>query len=172
MRQFEVVTAYQDKDIKIPERKTAKSACYDLECAEDTFVYSNSIVLVPTGLKACMEDDEVLQIFIRSSIPGKKKVTLANCTGIIDADYYNNPDNEGHIFVALHNFGIAPVTIKKGERIAQAMFTKYLTTGSDAAQGERKGGFGSTDRVEDKETVTEAPTEIKKRGNPNFGKKN
>ena len=91
-----------------------------------------------------MELNEYLSIFIRSSLAFKKGLMLANSTGIIDCDYYNNPDNEGHIMIAYYNTKDVPYTIKKGERIAQGIFMKYLTTDNDDASGIRMGGIGST----------------------------
>ena len=105
---------------------------------------SQAVTVVPTGLKAYMELNEYLSIFIRSSLAFKKGLMLANSTGIIDCDYYNNPDNEGHIMIAYYNTKDVSYTIKKGERIAQGIFMKYLTTDDDDASGIRMGGIGST----------------------------
>lgn len=101
---------------------------------------------MPTGLKAYMEADEVLFLYIRSSLAIKKHLVLMNQVGVIDADYYNNPDNEGHIQIVLFNMGNDTVTIPKGTRIAQAVFSKYLTIAGDASGvgDKRNGGFGST----------------------------
>ncbi|MBD3949776.1 dUTP diphosphatase [Tuanshanicoccus lijuaniae] len=103
--------------------------------------------LIPTGLKAYMQDDEYLQIINRSSNPLKRFLVLPNSVGIIDSDYYNNEANEGHIFVQMLNFGLVDQKIKKGERIAQGIFTSFLKIDSDAGgQGVRTGGFGSSDK--------------------------
>ena len=80
----------------------------------------------------------------RSSNPKKKGLVLANSVGIIDKDYYENPDNDGHIMFAFFNIKDEDVTIKKGEAIGQAIFQKYFTVDGDNAEGERIGGFGST----------------------------
>ncbi len=93
-----------------------------------------------------MESDEVLILANRSSNPGKKGLILANSIGVVDSDYYENPDNDGHIMYAFFNFKAEDVEIKKGERIGQAIFQKYLVTDNDIAQGERTGGFGSTNK--------------------------
>lgn len=143
-RGFEVVSAYIGKGIHIPERKTSGSSGYDLEAAEDATVWPHEVRAVPTGLNAYMMDDEYLSIFIRSSLAFKDGLMLANNTGIIDSDYYNNPDNEGHIMVGLYNTSDKPVSIKKGDRIAQGIFMKYLTCDDDCAEGKRVGGIGST----------------------------
>lgn len=102
--------------------------------------------LVPTGLKVYMQEDEYLQIVNRSSNPLKRFLALPNGVGIIDADYYNNEVNEGHVYVQLINFGLTDYTIEKGDRIAQAIFTPFLKTDGDmGGMTKRNGGFGSSD---------------------------
>ncbi len=113
-RGFEIVSAYAGQGIHIPSRKTAKSAGYDLEAAETKVLAPHAVTVVPTGLKAYMGDDEYLSVFIRSSLAFKKGLMLANSTGIVDSDYYNNPDNEGHIMIAYYNTGDTPYTVEKG----------------------------------------------------------
>ncbi|WP_124057919.1 dUTP diphosphatase [Vaginisenegalia massiliensis] len=103
-------------------------------------------ILVPTGIKAYMPEDEYLQLVNRSSNPLKRFLILPNGIGVIDADYYDNPSNEGHIYVQLLNFGLFDQTIHKGDRIAQAIFLPFLKADND--QGgliQRSGGFGSSD---------------------------
>lgn len=143
-RGFEIIRAYEEKDIHLPRRKTAKSAGYDIESAEDVELLPGKVTVVSTGLKAFMKDDEYLGIHIRSSMAIKHGIVLINSTGIIDADYYNNEGNEGHIMVALCNTSDQSFHISKGDRIAQGIFTPYLCTDDDEAEGTRKGGIGST----------------------------
>lgn len=108
--------------------------------------------LVPTGLKAYMQDDEYLKIVNRSSNPLKRYLNFPNSIGIIDADYYNNPNNEGHIYIQIMNFGLQDYTIQKGDRIGQGIFTKFLKAdGDQGGQQLRTGGFGSSDVPEIKE---------------------
>ena len=149
-RGFEVVKEYKDKDINLPERKTKFSAGYDIEAAEDIvipkFVPGAKPTLIPTGLKAYMEDDEVLYLYNRSSNPKKKGLVLANSVGVVDKDYYDNPENEGHIMFAFYNIKGEDIEIKKGEAIGQGVFAKYLVTDDDVAEGIRTGGFGSTSK--------------------------
>lgn len=149
MRGFEVAKGFENSKINLPVRKTKYSAGYDIECAEDITIQpfnNDNPVLVKTGLKAYMEDDEYLMLCNRSSNPKKKGLVLANSVGIIDKDYYGNPDNDGAIMFAFYNMKSEPVTIKKGEAIGQAIFMKYLTVDDDNANGLRTGGFGSTDK--------------------------
>jgi dUTP pyrophosphatase len=149
-RGFEIAKGFEDKGVNLPVRKTKYSAGYDMEACEDVvvpkFVPGCNPTLVPTGIKAYMEDDEVLYLYNRSSNPKKKGLVLANSVGVIDKDYYGNSDNDGHIMFAFYNFKDEDITIKKGEAIGQGLFAKYLVVDSDQANGTRKGGFGSTDK--------------------------
>ena len=150
LRGFEIAKGWEDKEINLPIRKTARSAAYDLEAAEDTVIPSFKLgqkpTLIPTGLKAYMQEDEVLMLFPRSSSPKKQGIMFPHSAGIIDADYYGNIDNDGHIMIQCINIKEEDVTIKKGEAIAQAMFQNFLIVDNDNAQGERIGGFGSTSK--------------------------
>ena len=150
VRGFEIAKGFEDKQINLPIRKTKYSAGYDIEAAEDVVIPSfkkgMNPTLVSTGLKAYMQEDEVLLLYNRSSNPKKKGLILANSVGVIDKDYYGNPDNDGHIMFAFYNIKEEDVEIKKGEAIGQAVFEKYLVVDNDAAEGERMGGFGSTNK--------------------------
>ena len=148
IRGFEIAKGFENAGINIPVRKTKYSAGYDIEAAEDCVVPSfkkgMNPSMVKTGLKAYMQDDEYLKLCNRSSNPKKKGLILANSIGVVDADYYENPDNDGHIMFAFYNIKDEDITIKKGEAIGQAIFEKFLVADNDAAEGERIGGFGST----------------------------
>lgn len=147
LRGFEIAKGWEDKDIHLPMRATAHSAGYDIEAAEDVLVpiFQPGIqpTMIPTGLKAYCQPDECFLIINRSSGP-KKGLVLANGIGVIDADYYNNSDNDGHFRVLVFNASDKPLQIHKGDRIAQAVFQKFLTVDNDQAGDERIGGIGST----------------------------
>lgn len=144
-RGFEIVSDFKDKHINLPTRKTSKSAGYDIEAAEDKIIKAGKMAVIATGLKAYMQDDEYLGIHIRSSLALKKHLNLVNSQGVIDADYYNNEDNEGHIMIGLINFGNEDVEITKGMRIAQTIFYKFLIIDDEKKVDTiRSGGFGST----------------------------
>jgi len=149
-RGFEIAKGFENLEINIPVRKTKYSAGYDIEAAEDCIISSfkkgAKPTLIKTGLKAYMGEDEVLILANRSSNPGKKGLILANSIGVIDSDYYGNPDNDGHIMFAFYNVKDEDVEIKKGDAIGQGIFQKFLTTDEDVASGERTGGFGSTSK--------------------------
>ena len=152
MRKFEIISKKEiEKNINLkyenivlPKRQTAKSAGYDFYLPYDIFLKSGEVKIIATGIKASLEDDEVLEIYIRSSMAIKRGLFLVNQVGIIDADYYNNPDNEGHIMIAIRNTSEVEVSLKAGERIAQGVFKKYLVTDDDNATNTRCGGIGST----------------------------
>lgn len=145
MRGFEVAKGYEDKEVQLPKRSTTYSAGYDLALLEELTIHPGEIKAGVTGLKAFMEDDEVLQLYPRSSLPKRYHLTMPNNVGIIDKDYYGNSDNDGAIFITLWNFGTQAVTLSKGERVAQAIFSKYLTVSNEKEiKTTRSGGFGST----------------------------
>ncbi len=149
-RGFEIAKGFENCNINLPVRKTKYSAGYDIEAAENTVIPSfkkgMKPTLVKTGLKAYMGEDEVLILANKSSNPGKKGLILSNSIGVIDSDYYGNPDNDGHIMFAFYNIKDEDIEVKKGDAIGQAIFQKFLVTDDDVAAGERKGGFGSTSK--------------------------
>ena len=148
IRGFEKIAKYADVDFPMPERKTELSAGYDFCLPEEVTLEPGKLQLVPTGVKAYMQAGEWLGMPIRSSMAVKKHLMLVNNVGIIDADYYNNADNEGHIMLALLNMGQEKVVLPKGERVAQGIFYTYLTADGDekVAKSVRGGGFGSTSK--------------------------
>lgn len=148
IRGFEKIAKYAEVDFPLPERKTELSAGYDFCLPEEVTLEPGKLQLVPTGVKAYMQAGEWLGMHIRSSMAVKKHLMLVNNVGIIDADYYNNEDNEGHIMLALLNMGQEKVVLPKGERVAQGIFYTYLTADGDekVAKSVRGGGFGSTSK--------------------------
>jgi len=144
LRGFEIVSKYRDQPVKMPERKTSGSSGYDFSALERVEIPAGEIRFVTTGIKAFMPADEVLLMYPRSSLSFKKRLLKANGVGVIDSDYYNNPENEGEIMLILYNFGKETAVIEAGERISQGVFTKYLTADDDDNKIKRLGGFGST----------------------------
>lgn len=148
-RGFEIAKGWEDKGINLPKRSTKNAAGYDIEAAEDVVIepFKNGMkpTLVATGLKAYCGDDEWFMLANRSSGP-KKGFLFPHSFGIIDSDYYENENNDGHLFVQCINIKDEPLVIKKGDVIAQVVFMKYLITDGDNAEGVRTGGFGSTDK--------------------------
>ena len=126
VRGFELIEAFAEQEDLLPQRETAHAAGYDLKVAEKTDIAPNEIVLVPTGVKAYMQDGEVLYLYDRSSNPRKKGLVLINSVGVIDGDYYNNEGNEGHIFAQMQNISDETVHLEKGDRIVQGVFAPFL----------------------------------------------
>ena len=114
------------------------------EMAKATKDLKSKIQLVSTGMKAYMPKGMYLKLLVRSSTPLKHWIILANSEGVIDADYADNPDNEGEIFMQLVNLSPYAIQLRRGDKIGQGIFCHYETTEDDAATGERLGGFGST----------------------------
>lgn len=149
LRGFEVAKGYEDKGINLPVRKTKYAAGYDVEAAEDVVIpmFKPGIkpTLIPTGLKAYCQPDECYLLLNRSSGP-KKGFLMANSVGLIDHDYYENQDNDGHFYFAYFNCSDHDILVKKGDVIGQVVFQKYLVVDDDKAEGVRVGGFGTTDK--------------------------
>lgn len=114
------------EDIILPKRATNNSAGYDFFLPKDLNVLPQETVAIKTYIKAYMEEDEVLLLYIRSSLGVKKNLMLKNQTGVIDSDYYNNVDNDGNIIVNLINIGNEEVKLIQDERFIQGIFVKYL----------------------------------------------
>ncbi len=145
MRGFKKAKGYGNLEFELPKRHSLHSAGYDIAIIEDIEISPGEIKLGVTGLKAFMQDDEVLMLYPRSSLPRRYHLTIPNNVGIIDKDYYGNIENDGAIFVSLYNFGTKTVSLKKGERVAQGIFQKYLISPfEEAVTSVRNGGFGST----------------------------
>lgn len=144
MRKFEIAKGYQDKEPILPKRGTKNSAGYDFSVLHGATLKPGETHVFETGIKARMEEDEVLLIFIRSSSAIKKGLSLVNHVAVIDADYYGNEKNDGHIMIVLRNDSDSDVNVQDKERIAQGIFVKYLTVEDDDVQDRRVGGVGST----------------------------
>ena len=152
-RKFEFVKRVEGKEgLKLPERATKNSAGYDfynpVRVEIEPYKLGDNPVLVKTGVKAYMGDNEFLMLVNRSSNPKKKKLVIPNSVGIIDSDYVDNPDNEGEIGFLFYNLSNETVVLEAGDKIGQVIFMEYKTVVDDKAEGERSGGFGSTDTKE------------------------
>lgn len=143
----EVHKDYKKKDYPtiLPKRGSTGSAGYDFYSKETVKIAPGKQHLFWTDVKAYMQDDEVLNVHVRSSIGVKKGLVLANITGIIDSDFFENESNDGNIGICLKNTTNEVVQILEDERIAQGIFSKYLVADEDnALHAERSGGFGSS----------------------------
>ena len=131
--------------LRLPKRATKGSAGYDFFAPFSFSLPPGSTIKIPTGIRAKMEEDWVLQLFPRSGLGFKFRLQLNNTVGIIDSDYFNS-DNEGHIFAKITNDSNEGKTIDiaAGTGFLQGIFLPYGITVDDEADGIRNGGFGST----------------------------
>ena len=145
-RFFEWVPGVDFAGLELPQRQTKAAAGYDLFSIKEVVITPGNILLVPTGVRVKLPIGEFLAIYARSSLAIKRRLMLANGVGVIDADYYDNPDNGGEIMIPLFNMGAEEVLLPRGERIAQGIFTSYFTSTAEDSFLEKKrvGGFGST----------------------------
>lgn len=130
---------------ELPRRATAGSAGYDFFAPRAFELTPGATLKIPTGVRARIADGWVLMLFPRSGLGFKYRLQLNNTVGIVDADYFG-ARNEGHIFIKLTNAGDRPIAVAAGEAFAQGVFVPFGITQDDAADGERVGGFGSTDK--------------------------
>ena len=155
MRDFEKISFEQFKtditndinlynEYKLPQRDSDSTAGYDIYLLQDLIIKPGEIKKIPTGIKSFFQKDEVLFLIVRSSTGFKYNIRLCNQVGVIDADYYNNPDNEGEIAFLFYNMLEEDVVIKAGEKLGQGIFVKFAKVDNDITNGMRQGGFGST----------------------------
>lgn len=145
--QMEERIKYFLDELPIPVRKTGNAAGYDFILPESFYIRAGEQILVPTGIKVKLDEDKYLGLNIRSSYGIKKGFMMANTVGIIDSDYYNNKDNEGHILICIWNRGNKDILIERGDACCQGIITKfYVTEDDEYGKGEKRvGGIGSTD---------------------------
>ena len=159
MRSFEKISFNQfKKDIvddielynnfNLPKRSTKESAGYDFESLIDYILEPNETIKIPLGIKVKLNPGEALLLIVRSSMGFKYNIRMCNQVGLIDQDYYDNPDNEGHMWIKIKNEGSLPFEIKKHDRICQGIIIKYLTVDNEEKiEKERISGIGSTTEV-------------------------
>jgi len=117
---------------------------FDLAAAEEVIVEPGRVALVPTGLVIEVPPGLALGIFARSSTPLKRGLMIANGVGLVDSDYCGPADE---VKIAVMNFTAASVTVRAGDRIAQALLLPAPRVEWDeVAQlaSESRGGFGAT----------------------------
>jgi len=139
----------KDDVIIMPQRGTQHSAGYDIFAARDLELFPGEGAFFWTDVKVYMQEDEVFEIYPRSSFGIKRDLIIKNTVGIIDSDYYSNIDNDGNIGIFLWNFGYKTQYIEKGEAVAQGIFKKFLISDNCNTEVVRTGGTGSTDKKED-----------------------
>lgn len=134
--------------IKLPERSTVGSAGYDFFFPYQDTVLPNGVqFIVPTGIKCKINyPGYALFLFPRSSYGFAHQMKIDNTIPVIDADYYGNSKNEGHIMVAItnqsndkHSF-----TIANQDKFCQGIFLPIGYAKENEVTGIRTGGIGST----------------------------
>lgn len=143
-----IIEVYPNKK---PQRSTEFSAGYDFYAPFDIKIPFGESLVIPTGIKCSIQHDMFLALFPRSGQGFKYGITITNTVGIIDSDYYNNDNNEGHIMVKITNNNNSigkDFEVKSGEAFCQGIFIPYGRTVDDdmVAKSVRSGGFGSTDK--------------------------
>ena len=130
----------------LPKRSSGYSAGYDFKLSMDILIPSQTTVIIPTFIKVQLDKDKMLNLYPRSSYGIKKNLMIANTIGVIDSDYYNNPDNEGHIMIAYRNMGKAKIQLKQGDKFAQGIIQQFfLVDGDEYGKGDKRlGGIGSS----------------------------
>lgn len=145
-RGFELVTRVEgNDDYQLPKRMTANSVAYDFFSPIDAEIKPGKTLKILSGVKIFFQPDEGFFFYTRSGMGSKHGVVLRNNVGILESDYYNNPDNEGEAIITLFNTGDEPFILKKGDRYCQGLFQKVLFAGEEFnSTASRKGGLGST----------------------------
>lgn len=133
------------ESIRLPRRATRGSAGYDFYTPFAFSLKPGESVKIPTGIRAEMEEDWVLQLYPRSGLGFKYRLQLNNTVGIIDSDYFGS-DNEGHIMAKITNDSREEkiLEVAAGTGFMQGIFLEYGVTVDDDASEIRNGGFGST----------------------------
>ena len=134
--------------IQLPKRATSGSAGYDFYAPIDLHIEAGKERLIPTGIRAKIEEGYVLILFPRSSLGFKYRFQLDNTAGIIDSDYYN-AENEGHIMCKMINDSREGKTVEVACKagMVQGLFIPFGITVDDQADQQRTGGFGSTNET-------------------------
>lgn len=120
-----------------PVRATTDAAGHDLRAAEGVTVEPQSWRVVPTGYRCRLPEGWAGLVCPRSGLAARQGVTVLNAPGVVDADF------DGEVAVILANHGPYPVTVERGDRIAQLVAVPCMT-GADRSATQRRGGFGST----------------------------
>ena len=134
-----------DKDLPLPQYETDGSVGFDLLCRESVTIAPQTVALIPANVIIETPPGYMLMVTLRSSTPRKLGLLIPHGVGVIDLDYCGEGDE---IQIQVYNFTGQPVTVERGDRIAQGIFVRVDTAEwSEVAEmeSETRGGFGSTD---------------------------
>lgn len=134
--------------IRLPRSATKGSAGYDFFSPVSFTLKPGETILLPTGIRVILNENETMLCFPRSSLGFKYRMQLDNTVGVIDSDYWKS-DNEGHIFLKITNDNRngKVCEIQAGHAIMQGIVIPYLKMDDDDVTEERNGGIGSTDKI-------------------------
>ena len=122
-----------DTTLPLPKYESTGAVGFDLITRETTVIEPNAIALIPGNVIVKVPEGYALLIIPRSSMPRKKGLVCPHSLGVIDCDYHGEKDE---ILVQVKNITAAPVTVERGERIAQGMFVKVETAEWQAVDGQ------------------------------------
>lgn len=133
-----------DKSLPLPKYETGGSVGFDFLARKDTTIPPKTIALIPGNVIVEVPANYMLLVSLRSSTPRKKGLLMPHGIGVIDHDYCGPQDE---IKIQVYNFTDQPVTVLRGEKIAQGIFVHIDRFEWEEVEGIReksRGGFGST----------------------------
>ena len=133
-----------DPDLPLPSYETPGAVGFDLLARVETTVAAGQLARIPANVVVETPPGYMLLVAARSSLPGRRGLSVPHGIGVIDQDYCGASDE---ILVQVYNFTDAAVTVSRGERIAQGVFVRVDRAGweeTDFSQRQSRGGFGST----------------------------
>jgi dUTP pyrophosphatase len=133
-----------DKDLPLPKYETAGSVGFDFLCRESVAIKPHSLGLIPANVIVETPPGYMLMVTLRSSTPKKRGLLIPHGVGVIDQDYCGEGDE---VKIQVYNFTSKPVTVERGDRIAQGIFVRVDTaqwSEVDRIESKTRGGFGST----------------------------
>jgi dUTP pyrophosphatase len=133
-----------DKDLPLPKYETRGSVGFDFLCRESVAIKPHSLGLIPANVIVETPPGYMLMVTLRSSTPKKRGLLIPHGVGVIDQDYCGEGDE---IKIQVYNFTSKPVTVERGDRIAQGIFVRVDTaqwSEVDRIESKTRGGFGST----------------------------
>ena len=134
-----------DKNLPLPRYETAGSVGFDFVCRESVTIKPYSLELIPANVIVQTPPGYMLMVTLRSSTPRKRSLLIPHGVGVIDQDYCGEDDE---IKIQVYNFSSNPVTVERGDKIAQGIFVRVDAaqwSEVDRIETETRGGFGSTD---------------------------
>jgi len=133
-----------DKELALPKYETKGAVAFDILTRVETVIEPGKVALVPGNVIVQVPAGYMLCLASRSSTPIKKGLSTPHGFGVIDLDYHGPKDE---LKVQVYNFLDQPVTIARGDRIAQGVFVRvdqFEFEEVEQIEAETRGGFGTT----------------------------